>query len=72
MLLGTSGTNYWQYRPVGKQHNGTLGYSWNTTIPAGIGTTYQVYVFDDRVISGTGFAQFGTSAISRDNSQFGL
>ncbi len=68
MLLGTSGTNYWQYRPVGKQHNGTLGYSWNfTALPAGIGTTYQVYVFDDRVISGTGFAQFGTSQY---NEQF--
>ncbi len=60
-LLGTSSTSYWQWRPVGKQHNGTLGYSWNVSIPAAIGTSYQVYVFDDRVISGTGFAQFGTS-----------
>jgi hypothetical protein len=62
LLSGTSGTSYWQYRPAGKIHNGTFGYSWNTTIPSGLGTTYQVYVFDNMVISGTGFAQFGTSA----------
>ena len=67
MLGGTSGTSYWQYRPVGKVLNGTTGYSWNTTIPKGLGTSYQVYVFDDRVISGTGFAQFGTSQY---NEQF--
>lgn len=67
MLAGTSGTSYWQYRPVGKILNGTGGYSWNVTLPAGLGTSYQVYVFDDRVISGTGFAQFGTSQY---NEQF--
>ncbi|MCW3995113.1 MAG: PQQ-binding-like beta-propeller repeat protein [Candidatus Bathyarchaeota archaeon] len=67
MLLGNSSTNLWQYRPVGKQHNGTLGYSWNVTLPPNLGTTYQVYYFDDRVISGTGFVQFGTSQY---NEQF--
>jgi hypothetical protein len=66
-LLGTSGTNYWQWRPVGKTHNGTFGYVWNVTLPANLGTTYQVYVFDDRVISGTGFSQFG---LSQYNEQF--
>ena len=33
MLLGESGTNFWQWRPVGQTHNGTKGYSWNVTIP---------------------------------------
>ena len=37
MNLGTSGTNLWQWRPVGKVHNGTLGYSWNVTIPKDLG-----------------------------------
>ena len=72
ILGGTSGTSYWQYRPAGKVYNGTTGYSWNTTIPQGLGSiSYQVYVFDDRVISGTGFAQFGTSAY-HEISQYGL
>jgi outer membrane protein assembly factor BamB len=54
-------TSYWQYRPVGKTINGTNGYTWNVTLPAGLGTSYQVYAFDDMMISGTGFVQFGTS-----------
>ncbi len=37
MTLGTSGTNLWQWRPVGKVHNGTQGYSWNVTIPKDLG-----------------------------------
>jgi hypothetical protein len=61
MLAGASGTSYWQYRPVGKILNGTTGYVWNVTLPPGLGTTYQVYVYDDMVISGSGFVQFGTS-----------
>lgn len=60
-------TSYWQYRPVGKTINGTTCYTWNTTLPTGLGTSYQVYVFDDMMISGTGFAQFGTSQF---NEQF--
>lgn len=54
-------TSYWQYRPVGKTINGTTCYTWNVTLPKGLGTSYQVYTFDDMIISGTGFAQFGTS-----------
>ncbi|MCW4030307.1 MAG: PQQ-like beta-propeller repeat protein [Candidatus Bathyarchaeota archaeon] len=54
-------TSYWQYRPVGKTINGTTCYTWNVTLPANLGTTYQVYAFDDMMISGTGFVQFGTS-----------
>ncbi len=34
LLLGeTSGTNLWQWRPVGKTVNGSRGYQWNATIP---------------------------------------
>jgi hypothetical protein len=34
LLLGNeSGTNMWQWRPVGKTVNGINGYSWNVTIP---------------------------------------
>jgi outer membrane protein assembly factor BamB len=54
-------TSYWQYRPVGKIINGTTCYTWNVSLPSGLGTTYQVYAFDDMMISGTGFQQFGTS-----------
>jgi hypothetical protein len=74
MLAGVPpSTAGWQYRPVGKQLNGTQGYSWNcTTLPVGIGTTYQVYYFDDRVISGTGFVQFGTSQYSENFAVWSL
>jgi len=49
LLLGeTSGTNLWQWRPVGKTVNGTTGYSWNATIPKDLprltrDATYVVY-----------------------------
>ena len=55
-------TSYWQWRPIGKEHDGTMGYRWNVTLPPGLGTSYQIYALEDRIISGTGFAQFGTSA----------
>jgi outer membrane protein assembly factor BamB len=32
-VAGTSGTNFWQWRPVGKNINASTAYSWNITIP---------------------------------------
>jgi len=29
-------TSYWQWRPVGKQINGTTGYRWNATLPTNL------------------------------------
>jgi hypothetical protein len=69
MLSGTSGTNYWQWRPAGDsarasqvplQHNGTQGYSWNITIPAGIQGNV-IFTLPDRIIGGSGYASSGTS-----------
>ena len=57
------GTDYDQWRPIGKTHNGTDAYSWNVSLPTGLsdrlgyGTgTMALEVLDDRVISGSGFS----------------
>jgi hypothetical protein len=69
MLTGTSGSNYWQWRPAGDsgrasqlplQHNGTNGYSWNVTLPAGINGNI-IFTLPDRVIGGSGYGGSGTS-----------
>ena len=51
-LLGTSGTNQWQWRPVGQIINGTTAYSWNISIPALPGTPSIIKVFPDNLIYG--------------------
>ncbi len=53
-LLGTSGTNAWQWRPVGKSVNASTAYTWNTTIPAlpGSGTPTIIKVIPDNLIIG--------------------
>jgi len=57
------GTNYDQWRPVGKTHNGTLGYSWNVTVPSGLrACTSNIAVLDDRIIAGEGWMQFGIAS----------
>jgi outer membrane protein assembly factor BamB len=70
MLTGASGTNYWQWRPAGDsgrasqlplQHNGTNGYSWNVTLPAGINGNI-LFTLPDRVIGGSGYGSSGASA----------
>jgi PQQ-like domain/PQQ enzyme repeat len=60
-------TNFWQWRPVTalnsavlKQHNGTLGYSWNITLPSGISGS-PIFAFNDIVIGGSGFVANGNS-----------
>jgi hypothetical protein len=63
------GSGFDQWRPVGKIINGTEAYSWNVTLPKGLATSYQVYTFDDMLISGYGFVQFGTSQM---NNNFGV
>ncbi|MCL2359437.1 PQQ-binding-like beta-propeller repeat protein [Candidatus Bathycorpusculum sp.] len=55
-------TNYWQWRPVGKVHDGNDGYDWNVTLPPGLETGYTIYALKDRIISGSGFTQYGAAA----------
>ena len=52
--LGTSGTNAWQWRPVGKSINASTAYTWNTTIPAlpGSGAPTIIKVIPDKIILG--------------------
>jgi outer membrane protein assembly factor BamB len=54
------GTNYDQWRPIGKTHNGSdpEAYSWNVTLPPGFQTGYNTYALSDRIIGGTGFPMF--------------
>jgi len=60
MLLGPTGTSAWQWRPVGKTHDGKQGYSWNITLPEGLrATTFNIAVLEDRIIAGEGWQQFG-------------
>ena len=53
-LLGTSGTNAWQWRPVGKSINASTAYSWNVTIPSlpGSGAPTITKVIPDDMIIG--------------------
>jgi outer membrane protein assembly factor BamB len=71
-LLGTSGTNAWQWRPVGKTINASEAYTWNVTIPSlpGSGSPTIIKVIPDNLILGrsttlqsagsTSSATFGT------------
>ena len=57
------GTEYDQWRPVGKTINGNDGYSWNITVPTGLrATTANIAALSDRIIAGSGWQQFGTAA----------
>ena len=40
LIDGVEVTNYWQWRPVGKVHDGNDGYRWNVTIPTDLGPSY--------------------------------
>ncbi len=67
MLMGTTGTSYWQWRPAGiqndilpRQHNGSLGYSWNITLPLNLKGNV-IFTLPDRVIGGSGFVANGNS-----------
>jgi hypothetical protein len=53
-LLGTSGTNAWQWRPVGKNINASTAYTWNVTIPSlpGSGAPTIIKVIPDKLIFG--------------------
>jgi hypothetical protein len=76
LLLGLgSGTEMWQWRPVGKTVNATTGYEWNVTIPKGLDGIDPVLnaegyhraesrttVLADRIIGGSGFVSYGRSA----------
>jgi outer membrane protein assembly factor BamB len=58
------GTGYDQYRPVGKEINGTDAYSWNVTVPAGLrACTFNIAALEDRIIAGEGWMQFGIASV---------
>ncbi len=62
LLLGQeSGTNMWQWRPVGKTVDGAAAYSWNVTIPdiLGLQTPTILEVLDDRIIGQSGLTTMG-------------
>ncbi len=66
-LLGSTGTNAWQWRPVGKVVNGSTAYTWNVTVSGLIGAANPqiLSVVPGDIIIGTstalpGFSSFGT------------
>ena len=64
----------WQWRPVGKTHNGTTGYVWNVTVPQNLGAIN--YVLPDRLIGTSGMDRYTSSnhsiwAISTEPGQEG-
>jgi hypothetical protein len=71
-------TNFWQWRPVTalnsadhKQHNGTYGYSWNVTLPAGIPGS-PIFAFNDIIFGGTGFGSSGGSVYTESYSVWAI
>ena len=60
LLRGSSGTNVWQWRPVGKTVNGTTAYNWNVTIPDSISGSVKA-VLGDIMIGGDNYGSYGRS-----------
>ena len=52
LLAGTTSSSVWQWRPIGKTHDGTNGYVWNVTVPTDLGSIK--WILDDRIIFGDG------------------
>jgi len=61
LLSNSSGTNLWQWRPVGKTVDGNNGYSWSVTIPdlPGNGSPTIRAILDDRIIGDSGMQILG-------------
>ena len=61
LLSNQSGTDLWQWRPVGKVLDGRNGYSWNVTIPNlnGLASASILSVLPDRIIGTSGMTALG-------------
>jgi hypothetical protein len=61
LLSNQSGTDMWQWRPVGKVLDGRRGYTWNVTIPDlnGLANPSILSVLDDRIIGTSGLTVLG-------------
>jgi outer membrane protein assembly factor BamB len=61
LLSQNSGTDMWQWRPVGKTVDGVAAYSWNVTIPdlSGAQNPTILSVLDDRIIGHSGLTTMG-------------
>jgi len=65
-LLGTSGTNFWQWRPIGKSIAASTAYTWNVTIPSlpGSGAPTIIKVIPDNMILGRSTVLSGAGSTS--------
>ncbi len=59
LLGGPTGTQNWQWRPYGKTVDGSKGYSWNKTLPAGIIGGINYVFAGDRIIGSAGLGRTG-------------
>jgi outer membrane protein assembly factor BamB len=61
LLSNSSGTDMWQWRPVGKSLDGRRGYSWNVTIPdlPGQQNASILEVLPDRILGNSGLTVLG-------------
>ncbi len=68
LLSNRSGTDMWQWRPVGKTLDGRRGYSWNVSIPdlEGEDEPEILQVLDDRIIGTSGLTALGGRYASTD------
>jgi hypothetical protein len=74
-LLGTAGTNAWQWRPLGKVVDASTAYSWNVSITAdlsGLSSPSILSVIPDDMILGTSspWASFSARAYTPDPYTF--
>lgn len=65
-LAGTSGTNFWQWRPVGKNIDASTAYTWNVTIPdlPGSASPAIIKVIPDNMIIGRSTTLSGAGSTS--------
>jgi outer membrane protein assembly factor BamB len=61
LLSNQSGTDMWQWRPVGKNLDGRRAYTWNVTIPdlPGLQSPSILAVLPDRIIGSSGITALG-------------
>lgn len=60
LLGGRTGTQAWQWRPYGKTVDGSNGYVWNKTLPAGVTGTINYVFADDKIIGSSGLGRTGS------------
>ncbi|NLE04074.1 MAG: PQQ-like beta-propeller repeat protein, partial [Crenarchaeota archaeon] len=66
---GTTGSNYWQWRPYGKTVSGASAYSVNASIPANVNGSVS-FIFDDMLIVSSGLGMGGGGFTFIETSSF--